>query len=190
MVTFTRYDGEQAPKLRDTVRQVHAAAYAERIQSGDPFSAPEAFMDRFDAYIQRDGFDLVIAYADDGRPIGQAWGWPLPTDTGWWRGLQPDPELDPTLEVAEFTREDGTRTFALSELMVDQAEAGHGLGHRLHDELLGARTEQRATLLVRPDNPAGEAYRRWGWQPVARLHPNMPNAPQFHVLILKLPLTR
>ena len=54
----------------------------------------------------------------------------------------------------------------------------------LHDELVSGRHEQRATLLVRPDNTiARRAYDSWGWQPVTRLKPTWDHAPTFIVLI-------
>ena len=88
-----------------------------------------------------------------------------------------------------FTDEDGTRTFALSEIMVREDLTGQGLAHRLHDELLGRRPERRATLLVEPDNTAAyRAYTRWGRSKVAELRPGWPDAPLWDVLIRPLPL--
>ncbi|MCP2337323.1 GNAT family N-acetyltransferase [Actinomadura rupiterrae] len=182
IVTFRHFGSKDASELRDVVADIHQDAYGQKIAEGDRFAAEQAFMRRFDAYTQRDGFDLVIAY-NDGWPIGQAWGWPLPADTAWWDGLQ-------TPVHPGYTDEDGTRTFALSELMVRQESAGQGIGHRLHDELLGSRPEQRATLLVRPTNHAYEAYRRWGWKTIGQLRPDIPDAPTFDVLMLELPLQR
>jgi ribosomal protein S18 acetylase RimI-like enzyme len=62
-------------------------------------------------------------------------------------------------EAIARLREDGTRTFALSEIMVRRAYTGQGIAHALHDELLGGRSEERATLLVRPANTF--AYRAY-----------------------------
>ncbi|MFC5183612.1 GNAT family N-acetyltransferase [Actinomadura harenae] len=179
-VTFEHFNGEQARARRDDVADIHRDAYSKKIAEGDRFAAGQAFMKRFDAYTERDGFDLVIAY-EEGRPAGQAWGWPLPADTGWWGGL-----LTPV--EPGYLDEDGTRTFALSELMVRQESSGQGAGHKLHNELLNGRPEQRCTLLVRPTNDAYEAYRRWGWKTIGQLRPNMPDAPTFDVLMLDLPL--
>ena len=72
--------------------------------------------------------------------------------------------------------------------MVAREHTGRGIAHQLHDELLRGRSEQRATLLVRPANVnARSAYIRWGWQPTARLMPHWPDAPTFDVLMLQLP---
>jgi ribosomal protein S18 acetylase RimI-like enzyme len=180
-LTFRRYDGPQAAERRDDIEQVYRKAYRAAIESGDPFDSVEAFMNRFDHYARIDGFDLVVLYSD-GTPIGQTWGWPLKTNASWWGGLEREPEPG-------FTDEDGSRTFALSEIMVGEEFAGQGLAHRVHDELLRPRGERRATLLVEPDNDrARRAYVRWGWQPVSTLRPNWVDAPQFEVLVRPLPL--
>jgi ribosomal protein S18 acetylase RimI-like enzyme len=147
--------------------------------SGDPFDSVEAFMSRFDSYVSQDNFDLVVAYRDD-EAIGQIWGWPLSRHTQWWEGLLSEPEPG-------FTYEDGDRTFALSEIMVSQEWAGRGIAHALHDKLLSARSESRATLLVEPENTtAYQAYLHWGWRKVAQLRPAWNHAPTFDVLILAL----
>lgn len=181
-LTFERYGAEAASAARATVEAIYHGAYFEAISSGDPFNSPEAFMHRFDRYIQRGDFDLVIARAG-GEPVGQSWGWPLDgrSGPGWWKGLESEPEPG-------FTREDGKRTFALSEIMVRREWTGHGVAHALHDQLLGGRNEQRATLLVEPENTiAYRAYLAWGWRKAARLRPDWPDAPLYDVLILPLP---
>ncbi|MFI0446838.1 GNAT family N-acetyltransferase [Actinomadura sp. 6N118] len=182
-LTFRRFDTAGAREQRDTVSLIHQDAYADRIASGAPFYSVEAFMQRFDAYTSRDGLDLVIGYEHD-EPIGQTWGWPLGPNSRSWEGLEPDPD-----RPADFTAEDGRRTFALSEIMVRQAWTGRGYAHALHDELLRGRPEQRAMLLVNPTNErAQRAYSKWGWQQVGRLTPSWDNAPRFHVLMLNLPV--
>ncbi|MEU9891164.1 GNAT family N-acetyltransferase [Sphaerisporangium sp. NPDC051011] len=174
-------DAAEARRHRDLVADIHRDAYADRIAAGEEFDSEQAFMTRFEAYTSRHGFDLILAYCDD-TPVGQIWGWPLPVQNRWWEGLESEPEPG-------FTREDGSRTFALSEIMVRPAWRGQGIAHALHDTLLADRTEQRATLLVRPDNTiAYTAYTRWGWRKAARLRPGWSGAPLMDVLILPFPL--
>lgn len=179
---FRRYGAAGAREIRQTIEDVYRDAYTAAIATGDPFDSPEAFMMRFDAYTARDGaFDLVVAY-QDGRAVGQTWGWPLGKDAAWWRGLVEEPEPG-------FTTETGSRTFALSEIMVRQDRAGRGIAHAMHDELLAARREERATLLVESENErAYRAYTSWGWERVGQLQPGWPNAPLFDVLIRPLPI--
>jgi GNAT superfamily N-acetyltransferase len=182
-VTFRRYDGVGARVLRDTVADIDRDARVDKIEAGSPFDAIDEFLRRFDAYVQRPGFVLVMAY-QDGQPVGQAWGWPLDRESRWWRGLIDEPEPG-------FTQEDGRRTFAFSELMVRRERTGQGVAHALHDELLADRPEQRATLLVRSENAtAYRAYTRWGWRKATELRPAVPHAPLMDVLVLPLPLER
>ncbi len=178
-VTLRRYNAAEARQLRDTVEAVYVHSYIEAIASGDPFDTVEAFMHRFDSYSAKPGLDLVVAY--QGREaIGQTWGWPLTEHTRWWEGLVAEPEPG-------FTCETGRRTFALSEIMVSHEYTGKGVAHALHNRLLAARTEPRATLLVEPENArAYRAYLHWGWHKVAQLCPHWDHAPTFDVLILTL----
>ncbi len=181
LLEFRRYDATTARELRKVVEDIYTHSYTDAIANGGPFHSVSAFMTRFDSYVRIDGFDLVVAY-DNGKPAGQTWGWPLGHGSKWWEGLLTETEPG-------FTDEDGTRTFALSEIMVREDLTGRGVAHALHDQLLANRPESRATLLVEPDNRiAYRAYIRWGWQRVAQLRPAWPEAPIWDVLILPLPL--
>ncbi len=161
----------------DVIVPVYEASHANDLD--DPFHSTERFLERLDAYTQRDGFEMVVAYADDGEPVGLAFGFALPETTRWWRGLiTPVPD--------GFTDEDGHRTFALNEIMVRPQWQRRGVARTVHAELLSRRPEQRATLLAEPDNaPAQAAYARWGWRKVAKLKP-FPDAPVYDALILPL----
>lgn len=175
-VSFHRYTAAEAVHLQSTVEAVYASAYIDAIASGHSFDTVDAFMSRFAVYVANPSLDLMIAYEGD-RPIGQTWGWPLTIDSRWWAGLDSEPEPG-------FTREDGRRTFALSEIMVARDRTGRGIAHDLHDRLLSARSEQRATLLVEPENTAARrAYLHWGWRKAAQLRPAWDDAPIFDVFI-------
>ncbi|WP_107657399.1 GNAT family N-acetyltransferase [Nocardia suismassiliense] len=180
-IEFQHYTAAEAREQREVVEAIFRGSYT---QSGRAFSTPEAFMRRFDNYTDpgRDGeFELVMARFE-GNPCGQAWGWPLPANAAWWGGLCLDDG-----DLAAFTTEDGSRTFALSEIMVLSELTGRGIAHALHDELLRNRRERRATLLVRPDNDrAYKTYRKWGWYRVGTLRPGWPDAPTFDALIRDL----
>jgi GNAT superfamily N-acetyltransferase len=161
----------------DVIVPVYEASHADDLD--DRFRSTQRFLERLDAYTQRDGFEMVVAYADDSEPVGLAFGFALPETTGWWRGLI-------TSVPDGFTHEDGHRTFAVNEIMVRPEWQRRGVAHAVHAELLSCRPEQRATLLARPDNaPAQAAYARWGWRKVAKLKP-FPDAPVYDALILPL----
>ncbi|MGW1739720.1 GNAT family N-acetyltransferase [Nocardia sp. NPDC001965] len=184
--TFQHVTAEQARDLRATVENIYRRSYVDAIASGDPFDSPAEFMRRFDAYTDpaRDrSFELVVVSVG-GVPVGQSWGWPLQSGAAWWDALVLD-DRDPV----EFTAETGDRTFALSEIMVCAEHTGRGLARALHDELLAGRPEQRATLLVEPDNERAYArYRKWGWYRVGWQRPGWADAPRFDVLMRDLPL--
>jgi ribosomal protein S18 acetylase RimI-like enzyme len=80
------------------------------------------------------------------------------------------------------------RTFGLCELIVHPDWQRRGIGHALHDELLGHRPEARATLLVSEDNSAARrAYAKWGWRKIGKLQP-FPDSPNYDALVLDLPV--
>jgi GNAT superfamily N-acetyltransferase len=162
--------------LRDELLDVYAEAYAHRLHL--EFSSLPRFWERLEAYASRDGFSLVTGRVDD-RLVAYTLGFTLPAGSSWWRGLRG--EVD-----AKLTEEDGSRTFALNEMMVRPAYQRRGYARALHDALLSNRHEQRATLLVRPDNtPARTAYRSWGWYKVGDLQP-FDDAPLFEVMMRAL----
>ena len=156
----------------------------EQIIATDAFYSTARILDRLDGYTKAAGFAMTVARdPTTDTTVGLAFGYPLPTGSRWWQGL-----LDPTPEG--FTDEDGTRTFAINEIMVHPSHQRRGIAALLHTELLSARPEERATLLVRHDNhTAHAAYNSWGWHKVARLQP-YPDSPIYDALILPLPLTQ
>lgn len=181
-VELSRYDSNGARRIRGEVQDLFERSYVDSIESGDPFESIESFMGRFDAYVTNPSLDLIVARSNS-RAVGQSWGWPLTKKTGWWSGLISSPE-------PRFTDEDGGRTFALSEMMVDRDHAGRGIASRLHNELLSTRRERRATLLVESDNErAHRTYLHWGWRYAgAQLRPGWPDAPTLDVMIRDLPV--
>ena len=139
----------------DDLRAAYADAYG--VDAGD--RKVSAFGDRLLRAVERPGFELVLA-CGRGHPVaGFAFGYPLPDgDTPWWAGLRPEP-------APGFAVETGARTFVLAEIEVRRSLQGGGIGRRLHDLLLGARPEERATLAVNPaSDTAHVVYEGWGWE--------------------------
>lgn len=177
-LTFSRHDPAAAAGiLHSVIVPVYVASHQEVI--GQPFYSAERFAERFPGYAKAPGFEIVVAHLG-GEPVGQAFGYALPPATRWWDGL--------TTPVPDgFTKETGSRTFALNELMVVPEWQGKGVAHALHDALLGGRVEERATLLVREDNSSAQrAYVRWGWRKIGKSRP-FPDSPHFDAMILDLP---
>jgi GNAT superfamily N-acetyltransferase len=124
---------------------------------------------------------MVTAWAED-RLIGFAYGATLGPCTNWWDNL-----LAPLPKA--YIVESGERTFAIIDFGVRKPWRGQGIGRRLHDELLGDRREERATLAILPEAIATRAiYERWGWRKVVRLNEIDPTAPHHTFDIMVLPL--
>jgi len=163
-------------ELDQVIAPVYEASHADVI--ADPFYSVERFLERVRGYAKAPGFGLVAAYSDS-VVVGFAFGYPLPTNSRWWAGAT-TPLSD------DVVHETGRRTFALNELMVVPAWQRKGVARSLHDELLGSRREERATLLVRGDNAGAQAaYAGWGWQKVGTVRP-YPDAPNFDAMVLPL----
>ncbi|XVQ10978.1 GNAT family N-acetyltransferase [Spirillospora sp. CA-255316] len=178
-LTFSRHDPAETTAILDSVIvPLYEASHADVI--GNPFYSGERFAERVRGYAKAPGFEIVVARIAD-EPVGQAFGYTLQKNSRWWDGL--------TTPVPDgFTTETGSRTFAFNELMVVPSWHGKGVAHALHDELLGGRDEQRATLLVREDNTSAQnAYRRWGWKKIGKLQP-FEDSPHFDSMIIALPL--
>lgn len=170
------YDSAGLHEQREDVLAVYAEVYADQLD--DPFYALPRYWERLAAYAARDGFGFATGRLD-GELICYALGYPLPAGSGWWRGLRG--EVDP-----ELLTETGRRTFAGNEIMVRSPWRGRGYARALHDALRRTRTEERATLLVRPDNTAARtAYLSWGWRKIGELQP-FDDSPVFDAMILEL----
>lgn len=165
----------EAAQLVDELVAVYRQVYAD----GGEFHSEDRYRRQLAAHMTRDGWSLVTATAN-GELVGYIYGFSLPTGTGWWAGIeQPVP--------SGFADETGRRTFAVSELLVLPRWRRQGVARALHDQLLDRRTEDRATLLVDPENSAARrAYDSWGWRHVTYLTPSWDDAPRFMVLVRKL----
>lgn len=170
------YDAAGARSIQDELFALYAQIYAASLS--DPFYSVERFAERFAGHSARPGYRLITGRVE-GELVGYAYGVPLPAATQWWTGLRGS--FPP-----ETTAEDGTRTFALNEIMVDERWRRRGIAKSLHDRLLRGRPERRATLLVDPGNtPARSAYLAWGWELLGQLQP-FPDAPVYDALVLDL----
>ncbi|MFE6398080.1 GNAT family N-acetyltransferase [Streptomyces alboflavus] len=179
-IEIRHYDNRDAAELRPLLLQVYAEIYAKAAEN-DPFAAPDRFAQSLNGWSARPGWSCTVGYDEDGQAVGYAYGAPLPEDARWWGGLL-------TKVPADVVTETGTRTYALSELMVREPWRKTGTARRLHDALLATRTEERATLLVDQTHPKVHAlYESWGWQTLGDLRPRLEGAPLFHAMLLGLP---
>ncbi|MEU5001528.1 GNAT family N-acetyltransferase [Streptomyces sp. NPDC021622] len=162
--------------IRPQLLDVYAEIYADRL-AGD-FHSVERFDERLGWNTEVPGFAAVVGYLDD-RPVGYAYGCTLQMGTRWWSGLR-----TPVPDGA--TAEDGTRTFALSELMVVDKVRGTGAAKAIHDELLAGRREQRVTLLVEHDHPGVRSlYEAWGYEWFGDVQP-FDDSPLYDAMVMSL----
>ncbi|MFC0600015.1 GNAT family N-acetyltransferase [Streptomyces palmae] len=166
--------------IRADILTVYAEAFADRL--GEEFHSVPRFDERLGWNAEVPGFSAVIGYISD-RPAGFAYGCTLQPGTRWWNGLD-------SSVPATAIEETGTRTFALSELMVIDTARGTGVARQIHDALLHDRDEQRATLLVEQAHERVRArYEEWGYQRLGTLIP-FPDAPTYDAMLLALPHPR
>lgn len=180
-IDVRHYDHHQAAELRPLLLDTYAEVYSDAAAT-DPFAGIERFAQGLDGWSRRPGWTCTVGYDGD-QAVGYAYGAPLPEGAPWWLGLL-------TEVPADVVAETGHRTYALSELMVRTPWRKTGTSRQLHDALLAARTEERATLLVDQEHPkVHRLYESWGWRTLGDLRPRIPDAPLFHAMLRDLPVT-
>jgi GNAT superfamily N-acetyltransferase len=172
-------DGSAAVQATDAFRLIYAEAFAEPPYNETEEGVAAAFR-RFPVQARHRTFRAALAHAEDGEPIGMAYGCSLKPDTGWWDELT---ESVPD----EMRREDGKRTFGLMELAVRGPWRGQGVARRLHRTLLDGIEAERVLLNVHPANKvASTAYRAWGYRKLGEAQPSGEAADLHDVMLLDL----
>ncbi|MBT1188431.1 GNAT family N-acetyltransferase [Streptomyces sp. CJ_13] len=178
-VTYERYEGQEPTDQLDTFLPAYEEVYAEPPYSEGP-SDVRQFIDHYLLHAERPGMRLVIAREGD-EVIGFTYGYYLPANTGWWGNVdRPLP--------ADFTHEDGTRTWVILELAVRKPWRRQGVAAALHAALLDGLDVDRVTLTVRPEPEAAAAqaaYEAWGYREVGISHP-WEEAPLYKAMVLEL----
>jgi ribosomal protein S18 acetylase RimI-like enzyme len=181
-VTYTRVQASGAADLLDELCEVYADAYGQ-VQGEDTKVKTSAFRDRAASALDANNYELVVARAGE-EAVGFVFGYSLRQDRDWFAGLKPVPA------ESDFADErGGGRTVVLAEIEVRKAWQGRGIGHRLHDEFLRGRAEERATLSANPTATATHAlYEGWGWQRMGN-KPGRPGAyyAEYAVFVMPLP---
>lgn len=175
-LTVRRYGAGQLEEVRPELLRVYAEVYADRLH--EEFHSVERFAERLGWSAEVPGFAVAVGHRD-GAAVGYAFGCVLQPGTNWWKGLRgPVPGSEVT--------ETGTRTFALSELMVVEAARGTGAAREIHDALLARRGEERVTLLVEREHPRVRArYEGWGYRWFGEIVP-FTDAPVYDAMVLPL----
>lgn len=175
-VQLRRYTANDLPEIRPVLLDVYAEVYADTLHV--PFTSLARFDQRLTNHAGGAGWEAVIGYDGD-QPVGYAYGAPLRRGARWWSHMT-------TPLPKGFAEEDGSRTLALFELMVRAPWQGTGAAHRIHEDLLRPRPEERVTLLCDPEHPRVLAlYASWGYRHVGDQQP-FPDGPRFSVLVREL----
>jgi ribosomal protein S18 acetylase RimI-like enzyme len=155
-LTLTIYGTDTSVGQGSTVGELYAEVYAEPPYNEGPAEVKD-FTSGWSRKVEQRNFRLVVT-PGAGEPIGFAFGHQLPARTKWWDGA-----LTPLHD--EMIAKRPGRTFAIIEIAVKRPYRQRGVGRRLHTHLTAGLSEERITLLVRPDTPAPQhAYRSWGYQ--------------------------
>lgn len=154
-------DAELARRLLDSICDLY-----DQVFSVPPFfwrdDEPELHRERLLGLLEDPTYGIAVAQVGD-ELVGFAYGVAVPPDTKRWSRL-----AEP-LSV-QVTAEWPGRTFLLFDYGVRQAYRGRGIGRRLHDALLGSRSEERATLTVQPTaTETKRLYEHWGWYQVGQV---------------------
>lgn len=173
---FEHYREADLSQVRDLLLDVYAEIYRDRLD--DPFFSVDSFAERLGRQVSVGGWEAVVAW-DGTDAVGYAYGASLPSGSRWWRTTVP-----PLSEA--YTAEDGKRTLAVFEVMVRERWRGGGVSEDLHTELMAARNEERATLLVEEGHPRVKAlYEGWGYEQIGVQQP-FPAAPVYAVMVKAL----
>jgi ribosomal protein S18 acetylase RimI-like enzyme len=166
-----RYSHADLPKIRQTLIDVHADAYADAMN--------DEFNQRFPWFVDNWGgnpdFDCVIAYDGD-EAVAFAYGAPATPEREWWREhVKPAPEKH--------------RTFAYSELAVRTKYRRMGVAELVSRALLDERGEDLVVLLVDTEHPkVQELYESWGFRKVGERRP-FADSPVYAVMLAELPIS-
>ncbi|ANS66069.1 acetyltransferase [Streptomyces lincolnensis] len=180
-VTVERWEGLECAAQLDLVLPMYKEIWVEPPYCEGVKEIAD-FVDRFAQEVRLPRARLVVARYG-GLPVGYAFGYPLPPETGWWKAMGEE-------TTAEFAAENGKRTLGIVELAVRAPWRRKGVAARLHAHLLEGLGVERVTLAMRPEPeaaPAHAAYAAWGYRQVGSWHP-ADDEPASHIMLLTLPV--
>jgi ribosomal protein S18 acetylase RimI-like enzyme len=156
-IVLRGYGAGQIPPLEDVIADIWADAHPELVDKPggetDGLSVP-GLRRQLTGHLRHPGFNLVIAHAPGGDPVG--FGYAFPCSADYWFG----PDLVAQAPPGARTE----RLMGLCELAVRRPWQGRSIGTALHDALVEAIAPQWASLLVHPDNAGARAlYERLGY---------------------------
>ncbi|MFD3450692.1 GNAT family N-acetyltransferase [Streptomyces sp. NPDC058691] len=160
--------------VRDDLVAVYADVRADLLHL--PNYAVSAFTERLDRHSAAPGFTAVLAYSDDGEPVGYAYAHTVEHADPWWTRVDPAPAEEYTAATA----------LAVKELGVRMAWRKTGTARRAHDALLEAHPATAyASLMVNPAAGEGKVlrlYESWGYRNIGTCSPS-PESPVLAMMV-------
>jgi ribosomal protein S18 acetylase RimI-like enzyme len=181
---LVRYTHETAEEFFGVATEIHAEIYSEPLFGNHQFFSESAFRQGYSMALGQPRFELLAAKLG-GREVGYMYGYALRPEAGWWDGVEWS-ETMLASRLDDYTREDGSRTVVIPEILVKSSWRRMGVARSMHDEFLSHRSEQRAGLLVLPNNLAAKsAYLKWGWSTIGMVR-RVPEAPLYECMVRSL----
>ncbi|WP_328434604.1 GNAT family N-acetyltransferase [Streptomyces sp. NBC_00425] len=178
-LTVEYHSPEGAKEVADELIAVYADVYNVPPYAGDPFFSVPTYINRLHAAFDMPGFSVLTGRLDDGTLVGYVHGVTLDPERAWWTSLGEARPAD-----AVRAAEEG-EVFWLRELMTLPAYQGQGVGRRLHDVMVQARTEPWTTLTCIVDNePVRSAYPRWGYEVIGQIK-HAEESPVYDAMVLR-----
>ncbi|MET9881438.1 GNAT family N-acetyltransferase [Actinacidiphila glaucinigra] len=150
--------------VRGDLMAVYAEVRADLLHL--PNYALSAFTERLDRHGEAPGFMAVLAYADDGEPVGYAYAHTVEHGDVWWARVSP-------AVGREYT---AVSAVAVKELGVRVPWRKTGTARRAHDALLAAFPGVPwASLMVNPAAGEGKVqglYESWGYWRIGACRPS------------------
>ncbi|MEU5162187.1 GNAT family N-acetyltransferase [Streptomyces sp. NPDC020875] len=179
-LVVARHAPAEASAIVPELTEVYARVYGGPPYAGDPFFSVRTFTERLTAAFGMPGFEVVTARLTEGTLAGYVHGVTLAPDRVWWASL------NDVLPADARAAADAGEMFWLRELMVLPEYTNRGIGRRLHDAMVSGRREPWTTLTCIHDNqPARDAYPRWGYEVVDRRIKHAPESPLYDPMLLR-----
>ncbi|MFJ5218741.1 GNAT family N-acetyltransferase [Streptomyces sp. NPDC088354] len=141
-----------------------------------PNYAVSTFTERLDRHGAAPGFTAVLAYTEDGEPVGYAYAHTVEHGDPWWTRVTPAPADTYTAAQA----------LAVKELGVRAPWRKTGTARRAHDALLEAHLDTVYTsLMVNPaagDGKVERLYESWGYRRIGTCQPS-PDSPPLAMMV-------
>jgi hypothetical protein len=175
-VRLRRVNRWQAEELCEDLSDLYLESSDLSPSEGHRTHSRKEFLHRLSGDIRRPGFAMAIA--ESTALVGCAFGFPVRSDSFWWRGF--DGALPPSIE--QLTESDNV--FAINKILVAPHEQDDDIAHRLQQRLL---TDHQAslgvTLVDEADHPSLAAFRSWGWRDIGEVW-KPPGPTMFRALVL------